>query len=185
MNSAGNSKGEYLRAEPEGASVNSRTVSAFPAALPAPSEAALELAPMLVSDLDAVVDIERNAYAFPWTRGNFADSMAACHACQVLEWHGVTAGYAVLMNGAGEAHLLNLSVAASWQRRGLGSALLRYMMDGARTSGAGKVFLEVRVSNTAARGLYAKSDFREIGIRRGYYPSFNGREDAVVLERAL
>jgi [ribosomal protein S18]-alanine N-acetyltransferase len=45
-----------------------------------------------------------------------------------------------------------------------------------------KLFLEVRVSNAAARALYAKSGFREIGVRRGYYPAHTGREDAVVLE---
>jgi len=140
---------------------------------------------MSASDLDAVLSIENVIYTHPWTLGNFADSLSTGNDCRVLEWSGVMAGYAVLMSAAGEAHLLNLSIAASWQGRGLGRALLHHMIDAARASGAGKIFLEVRASNAAARALYAKSDFREIGVRRGYYPAHGGREDAVVLEFAL
>jgi ribosomal-protein-alanine N-acetyltransferase len=47
------------------------------------------------------------------------------------------------------------------------------------------MFLEVRPSNSAARALYARAGFREIGLRRGYYPAREGREDALVLELAL
>jgi ribosomal-protein-alanine N-acetyltransferase len=140
---------------------------------------------MTESDLDAVMAIEEKVYTHPWTRGNFADSLAARNQCCVLEWHGVMAGYAILMTGAGEAHLLNLSIASAWQRRGLGRALLGYIVGVARDMSVRKIFLEVRVSNTAARALYAESRFREIGVRRGYYPAHSGREDAIVLEYTL
>src|SRR5688572_1775007 len=79
---------------------------------------------MTESDLDAVMAIENVIYTHPWTRGNFVESLAAQSHCRVMEWQGVLVGYAVLMAGAGEAHLLNLSIAASWQRRGLGRELL-------------------------------------------------------------
>ena len=78
--------------------------------------------------------------------------------------------------------LLNLSVAAAWQRRGLGRALLMYVFDLIKKNNIIVLFLEVRVSNTAARTLYANAGFREIGVRRGYYPAYVGREDAIVLE---
>ena len=94
-------------------------------------------------------------------------------------------GYCVLANGADEAHLLNLSVAAAWQRRGLGRELLDHVLELARTLRAQKIFLEVRASNNAARALYAQSRFREIGVRRGYYPAPVAREDAIVLECVL
>ena len=140
---------------------------------------------MTESDLDAVMAIEEVIYTHPWTRGNFTDSLAARSHCHILEWRGVTVGYAVLMSGAGEAHLLNLSIAGAWQRRGLGRDLLNHVIALARDLKVRKIFLEVRVSNAAARALYAQSRFREIGVRRSYYPAHTGREDAIVLEYGL
>ena len=112
---------------------------------------------MTASDIDAVMAIEEVIYTHPWTRGNFVDSLAAQSHCYVLEWHGVMAGYAVLMTGAGEAHLLNLSIAGAWQRRGLGRELLNRVIGLARELKVQKIFLEVRTSNAPARALYANS----------------------------
>ena len=140
---------------------------------------------MTDSDLDGVMAIESVIYTHPWTRGNFADALATGNECVVMEQQGVMTGYAVLASGAGEAHLLNLSIAAAWQRRGLGRTLLHYVMDLARAIKVHKMFLEVRCSNAAALALYAQAGFREIGVRRDYYPAHAGREDAIVLERVL
>lgn len=140
---------------------------------------------MSARDLDTVMAIEERVYSHPWTRGNFADSMNSGHHCWIAELRGMTVGYSVAVVAAGEAHLLNLSIAAGWQGRGLGTELLRFMMKLARDYGAQRVFLEVRPSNIAARALYARAGFSEIGLRRGYYPADQGREDALVLERAL
>lgn len=140
---------------------------------------------MTEGDLDAVMAIEEVIYTHPWTRGNFVDSLAARSPCRVLEWHGVIVGYAVLSTGADEAHLLNLSIAGAWQRRGLGRELLDGVIGFARELKVQKIFLEVRASNTAARALYANSRFREIGMRKEYYPAHAGREDAIVLECVL
>lgn len=187
MNSAGNSKGEYLRAEPEGASVNSRTVSAFPAAVPAPSEAAIELAPMLVSDLDAVVDIERNAYVFPWTRGNFIDSLAAGYDARVLrDAGGAMLGYWITMAGVQEMHLLNITVAPRHQGRGYARFMLDRLIRHAADRGDEQLWLEVRPSNQRARVLYERYGFKQVGLRKGYYPASMGRrEDALVMSLDL
>jgi len=85
------------------------------------------------------------------------------------------------MAAAGEAHLLNLSVALHLQRQGHGGALLRAAMQLARKSGARLFYLEVRPSNALGRALYARNGFHEIGVRKNYYPAANGREDALVL----
>ena len=140
------------------------------------------LRPMSAADLDQVLRIENNVHAYPWTRGNFIDSLNTGSHCWILEWQGVLVGYAVLTLGAGEAHLLNLSVSLAWQRRGLGRELLMYVFDFIKQNKVSSMFLEVRVSNAAARALYAQSGLREIGTRRGYYPAQAGREDAIVLE---
>jgi ribosomal-protein-alanine N-acetyltransferase len=140
---------------------------------------------MTAADLDAVVAIERTIYLHPWTRGNFSDSLAAGYHCWVAECGGEIAGYAVVMIAAGEAHLLNLSVAAPWQRRGIGREALKFAIKLARDYGAGKLLLEVRPSNEAAIALYASSGFAEIARRRSYYPAGGAREDAIVLQLEL
>ena len=137
------------------------------------------------AELDAVVAIENSIYPHPWTRGNFADSTAAGYHCWIVECGGDIAGYAVVAVTAGEAHLLNLSVGAPWQRRGIGREVLDFVLKLARDYGAGKILLEVRPSNVAALALYAAGGFSEIGVRRGYYPAGEGREDAIVLELVL
>jgi len=137
--------------------------------------------PMRPEDLDRVCAIERRIYAFPWSQGNFADSLTAGYLCTVMECAGTLVGYGVLTSAAGEAHLLNLSIDAPWQGQGLGRALLMYHIDLARSHDARIVLLEVRPSNAAARALYERAGFERIALRRGYYPAEHGREDALVL----
>jgi ribosomal-protein-alanine N-acetyltransferase len=137
---------------------------------------------MDVPDLDAVMAIENAVYTHPWTRSNFVDSLGVGHHCWVMECGAGIAGYCVIAIAANEAHLLNLSIAAGWQRQGLGTQLLQFVLGFAGERAAQRIFLEVRASNTPAIALYARAGFREIGTRRGYYPLFGGREDARVLE---
>jgi ribosomal-protein-alanine N-acetyltransferase len=143
------------------------------------------LAPMREEDLDEVMAIETSIYSHPWTRGNFTDSLRAGYHCRAWRIEGALVGYVVLALAAGEAHLLNLSIAAGSQRRGFGAALLAQVLASARELGARRMFLEVRPSNHAAQELYRRSGFRKIGVRRGYYPAHEGREDALVLAREL
>jgi ribosomal-protein-alanine N-acetyltransferase len=143
------------------------------------------LAPMREQDLEEVLAIENAIYTHPWTRGNFADSLRAGYECRTLRLGGGLLGYFVLMVAAGEAHLLNLSIAAPHQRSGHGSFLLHEAAGLARGFGARSLFLEVRPSNRAAQGLYTRFGFRKIAVRRGYYPARSGREDALVLTLPL
>ena len=144
-----------------------------------------QLAPMNADDLDAVLAIEQAVYTHPWTRGNLADSLRAGYRCCTWRLGGELVGYFVLLSAAGEAHLLNLSIAEGRWRRGHGAALLREAMRVARESGARDIFLEVRPSNLAGKALYERSGFKKIALRRGYYPAHGGREDALVLSCAL
>jgi [ribosomal protein S18]-alanine N-acetyltransferase len=136
-------------------------------------------------DLDEVLAIESAIYTHPWTRGNFADSLRAGYECRTLRLGPRLVGYFVLMLAAGEAHLLNLSIAAAQQRAGYGSHLLREAAALARSRGTRSLFLEVRPSNRGAQALYTRFGFRKIGVRRGYYPAHAGREDALVLTLTL
>ena len=140
-----------------------------------------------LAQLDEVMLVEQGSYPFPWTRGNFIDSLAAGYWMQSLR--GVNAalrGYVVAMPGVDEMHLLNLTVAPAWRRRGLASRMLAALIDECRRVDARTLWLEVRPSNQEALALYATRGFIERGRRRAYYPAAHGaREDAVVMSLDL
>lgn len=141
---------------------------------------------MTVRDLDAVMAIEAQAYGHPWTRGNFIDSLAASYLAEVLEssQQGVF-GYYMAMPGVDELHLLNITVAPACQGRGWGSLLLDAVQQQARELGLSTLWLEVRQSNPRAQALYQRRGFVAVGLRRGYYPAGQAREDAVVMRLGL
>jgi ribosomal-protein-alanine N-acetyltransferase len=148
-----------------------------------PAEA---IAPMQLNDLPEVLAVEQAAYEFPWTHGNFVDSLRAGHsAWSMRDSGGGLMAYAVMMVALDEAHLLNLTVAPPCQRFGFGWRLLEAMAETARGHGARTMLLEVRPSNAAAQAMYARYGFVRIGIRRGYYPARDGREDAIVMRVLL
>ncbi|WP_412480238.1 ribosomal protein S18-alanine N-acetyltransferase [Azonexus sp. IMCC34839] len=136
-------------------------------------------------DLDSVAALEASLQVFPWSRGNFADSLEAGHSVWVLRIGGELVGFSVVMSVLDEAHLLNIGVAKRFQGLGYGARLLRHAMESARLGGAAKLFLEVRPSNEQAVSLYRHFGFRQIGLRKGYYPAIVGREDALIFDREL
>jgi ribosomal-protein-alanine N-acetyltransferase len=142
---------------------------------------------MTVADLDAVLAIENRAYEFPWTRGNFIDSLAAGYGAHTLRAaDGALWAYCVAMAGVQEMHLLNLTVAPQLQHRGLARGLLDELVAQSRADGALWLWLEVRESNRRAREVYRRYGFVQVGWRRGYYPAAAGaREDACVLRLPL
>jgi ribosomal-protein-alanine N-acetyltransferase len=142
---------------------------------------ALDFTPMRADDIDAVAAAEQRIYGFPWTRGNFTDSLAAGYSAWRLLEDGQMVGYAVMMLAIDEVHLLNLSILPAAQRCGLGSRLLRHLFAVARGKGAKRMLLEVRPSNAAGIGLYHRFGFETIGERRGYYQAHHGRESALVM----
>ena len=144
-----------------------------------------EMEPMQTADLDAVARIECQVYDFPWGRGNFADSLTSGYSCWVCRRSGEVIGYFVVMLALDEAHLLTISVAERHQRKGFGARLLRHAMTIAREGGAKVLLLEVRPSNDKALAMYQHFGFAQIGVRRGYYPAADGREDALVLAHPL
>ncbi len=148
--------------------------------------AELTLRDMEYGDVETVMRIEHSIYPYPWTAGNFIDSLDSGYACLVAELDGMLVGYAVLMPSVDEAHLLTIGIAGEHQRKGMGEEILKRMMAMAHDSGIQRIILEVRPSNTPALALYRKCGFQQIGLRRGYYPADNdSREDAIVMACAL
>lgn len=140
---------------------------------------------MRAADLAEVSHLEKSLYAFPWSLGNFRDSVNAGYDCWVVTHGEMVIGYAVLMIALDEAHLLNFAVAAEWQNQGIGRAFLGHMVQVAKQAGCLIVYLEVRPSNLPARHLYRTAGFQQIAIRPDYYPAVSGREDALFLGLTL
>ena len=142
---------------------------------------------LTVGMLDAVLAIEVQAYTFPWTRGNFIDSLAAGYLGRALVGDGgEIVGYFVAMPGFEEMHLLNVTVAARHEGQGHARRMLAELYALSASFAATAVWLEVRESNTRARALYLHEGFAEAGRRRDYYPAPQGkREDAILMNRSL
>ncbi len=151
------------------------------------ARAAMRFAIMRALDVEDVVAIERDAYPFPWTRGNFLDSLVSRYDAWTLrEPDGRLAGYFLLMHAVDETHLLNITVRPDLQGRGLGRLLLDKVTELARSARMHSVLLEVRPSNAHALAVYEHCGFQRIGLRKNYYPAAGeSREDAIVMRRML
>ena len=156
--------------------------------------------PMTDADLDAVCEVEKTAYAHPWSRRHFADSLASGYPAVMLLAEPlpgevphpkrsdgrVLLGYLVAMPGVDEVHLLNITVAPAQQRQGWARFMLDALALWSRGQGAQWLWLEVRAGHDPARALYTRYGFQQVGLRRGYYPAGGlQREDAVVMSLDL
>jgi ribosomal-protein-alanine N-acetyltransferase len=152
-------------------------------AVPSSSSYAFSLTPMQVDDLPDVLAIENDVYPFPWTHGNFLDSLYSGYEIWIArDADAMLVGYLLLMLSVDEAHLLNIAVRRDLQGQGVGRMLLDHAVSLARDNGMQSILLEVRPSNDRAVVVYEKYGFSGIGVRKGYYPAGeNRREDAIVM----
>lgn len=140
---------------------------------------------MVEDDLVQVLKIERSAYPEPWSEGVFSDCLRVGYRCDLYLKNDQVVGYSVVSTGAGEAHLLNLCLHPEYQGLGLGRQMLRKVLEKLPQERVETIFLEVRVSNQAAKNLYLSEGFNEIGQRFNYYPKGEEREDALVFAKSL
>ena len=148
-------------------------------------ESLIRIRKMTLADLPDVMEIENRAYQYPWTKGIFNDCLIARYDSFVCEDKEKIIGYAILDVAVDEAHILNLCVDPSEQGKGLGHMMLEHLIAIAQKKFADFIMLEVRPSNKAAISLYEKWGFNEIGVRKNYYPTENGMEDAIMLAMDL
>jgi ribosomal-protein-alanine N-acetyltransferase len=138
------------------------------------------------NDLQAVLEIERVSYEFPWSEGIFRDCLRMGYSSWVVtNTLDEILGYGLMSYAMDEAHILNICVNPDSRRCGIGAYVLEHLMAQARQREVDWVLLEVRKSNLAAIALYQGAGFHEIGERRNYYPAAKGREDALVLGQHL
>ncbi len=141
---------------------------------------------MQEADLDAVMVNENAAYDFPWSASIMASNQKR-HYCVVFESEAEDnrpaeiLGHAILSTVVDEASVLNIAVSPRAQRQRIGYQLMENILSYAASKNCVEVFLEVRESNRPAFTMYHQFDFNEVGVRHNYYPSHQGREDAILL----
>lgn len=145
----------------------------------------VDIRTMNYSDLKQVIEVENKAYPHPWTLGIFRDCLRVGYKAWIMLLEHDVIGYGIVMLSPGEAHILNICVHPDYQGRGLGRFFLQYLLKQLNRSEVDMVLLEVRRSNTPAQQLYQSEGFHELGVRKGYYPTDNGREDAIILAKYL
>ena len=149
-----------------------------------PAEARFE--PLEAHRLDAVLQVEQQAYAHPWSRVNFDDALKSGYQAQLLLAEETLLGYFVAMKGVDEVHLLNITVTPAHQRQGWARVMLDALGIWSRGQGAQWLWLEARIGNARALQVYESHGFRPVGGRTAYYPgSNNTREDAIVMNLPL
>lgn len=140
---------------------------------------------MTPADLEVVAALTHCADPFGWTLRNFADALAAGNTLTVVLKADRIVGVAAVMHVIDESELLEIAIDRQFQGQGLGKRLLREAIETARRNGAARMYLEVRVSNERARKMYTSFGFAETGRRKNYYPTQDGREDAILMTAEL
>ncbi len=137
------------------------------------------------SDLAAAYAIEQRSHAFPWSEKTFASNQGERYFNLRLDVDGEMAAFAVTQVVLDEATLFNIAVDPAYQRKGLGRQLLEHIISELEKREVFTLWLEVRASNIAAIALYESLGFNEATIRRNYYPTKEGREDAIIMALPL
>ncbi len=149
-----------------------------------PLEARFEV--LTVDDLDSVIAVEQSVYGHPWTVGNFKDALASGYAAQRLLAGSTLIGYFVAMKVIDEMHLLNITVSLDYRNQGWAKLMLEALALWARGQGCEWLWLEVRESNHRAIHVYRSHGFKQVGLRKDYYPVGRGlREAALVMSQKL
>jgi ribosomal-protein-alanine N-acetyltransferase len=140
---------------------------------------------LTTSDLSLAYAIELRSHAFPWSEKTFASNEGERYLNFRLDVDGKMAAFAVTQVVLDEATLFNIAVDPAYQRQGLGRQLLEHLISELEARDVFTLWLEVRASNRAAIALYESLGFNEATIRRNYYPTKEGREDAIIMALPL
>ncbi len=141
----------------------------------------LQVVPMGLADIKAVCLIESLSHSHPWSEKLFISNFGNRYFNHLLLKDEIVVGYFVASAVAGEVTLMNIAITPEEQGQGYGKKLLQFLLDYSRNNEQEEIWLEVRASNKNALHLYSELGFVEVDIRKAYYPSDSGREDAVIM----
>lgn len=137
-----------------------------------------------LNDLDSMVVIEALGIEDPWTRKQLAESIQN-HRIRIAENETGIVGFLIYSTVLDESELLQVIVLPQYRRQGIGKSLMLDFFQELQTQQVEICFLEVRKSNEKAQSLYLKLGFKSIGVRRNYYKTPTGKEDAIIMRKEL
>ena len=140
-----------------------------------------DIIPMTSDHLDQVAQIEQLCFSDPWSRRMLSEHLEnECAATLVaLGSDGTILGYAGLLVVLDEGYITNVAVRPDYRRQGIAGELLGVFRRFAEGNKLAFLTLEVRESNAAARALYSKYGYKEVGVRKNYYD--HPKENAILM----
>lgn len=133
------------------------------------------------SNIDAAYQIHCQVQPKPWSKPTFSDCLTPPYYALQVTLQDQFLGYALMLEVADEATLMDIAVAPAARRQGVGQRLLDSIIDACRQHRMQTLWLEVRASNRPAITLYQQAGFEQTEVRKGYYPAEEGREDALIM----
>ncbi len=136
-----------------------------------------------LSKLAELADFSARFFAEPWSADSFSSELKKPNSavfCAVYD--DKICGVACIENQFGDGYLHNISVSPDFRRQGIGERLMNECTEFIKTSGAEKIFLEVRVSNVSAIKMYEKTGFKTVSTRKGFYSNPNEDAYSMILE---
>ena len=138
-----------------------------------------------IINLDDIFSLELDSYALPWTKGILRDCLNNHYDFIIAKYNNVIIGYIIAKISSHETHILNLTVSKDYRKNGIATELLEMVIAKCFILNSLDIYLETRVDNIAAINLYEKHGFRRISIRKNYYKTSTGREDAIVFKKII
>ena len=138
-----------------------------------------------LSDLDSIFKLELNSYDNPWTIGILRDCLVNHYDFYKAEYNNNLIGYIIAKISIHETHILNLTISEDYRHKGIATELLEMIFSKCYIVNSLNIFLETRVNNTPAIKLYEKHNFRRISIRKNYYQTSDGKQDAIIFKKIL
>ena len=135
------------------------------------------------SDLEEAYKIELDVNPSPWKYETFLSSFEVGHKGLICKKDNLMIGFILFSPISPEAHILSISVRNEMQSKGIGTLLLKSMLDQCKVMNYKKIFLEVRVSNEKAINFYEKFGFSKDAIRNNYYT--DNSEDALLMSLSI
>ena len=138
-----------------------------------------------IKDASEISLNESTSHVAPWTLPLIEESVNGAHLVWVMEIQQQIIGHIVILPVLEQWELLNIVVVPKFQSRGIGRQAMNFVFQQAQSNQIKTIFLEVRRSNKTARELYLSCDFEEVGVRKNYYRSEAGREDAIIMQTSI
>lgn len=145
----------------------------------------MSIQPLTLDNYRSAFALQLACHLHPWSESVFCDCLSDPYFAFQLVEEGQVIGYAIGLLVVDEATLMDIGVGTEKRGTGLGRRMLNTFVEQCVSRGASDIWLEVRASNAAAIHLYTTTGFELIETRKGYYPAESGREDALIMKKAL